>query len=524
MKNNCFPSFLLAGGLLIGAMSAQAQDRVVKLTTGKAVGESITLQVNHTYTGVTVDWGDGNAVAYNTGNDAIREITGEVKGSQIVITGDKRWNMLNCSGCGLTDIDLSGATELTSLFLSNNALTTLNVQGMTALTDLDASNNQLTSIVYTVANQPENDLAAIENINLSNNQLTGTFNIRTAVLRTIDVSNNQFTRVRVTSNPELDYLNFANNKANATLSIPTGSPITTLVCNNNSLPSITLSGVTNLQQLVIDNNNISSTFDLADCANLSDVSLANNKISTLYLPNTKLSSLNIAGNKLTLGALPLKANAPAGGRIAFMPQDYFDISGAENMLKEGGVPYVPVVTYDERTTNMLDLSAYRYIGATAESDGSLDAAASVYKIDAQGNYIELTKAASASQPNDYFVSSGKFSFFTPQPKVVVRFTSNKAYKDLGFYVETSPFAVGVEQITGIDDVASDNAEIVPGVGQITVTTHSESVVQISNILGQTMYMKVVNGTETISLPQGIYVVRIENVNGQEVDVQKVRVS
>ena len=149
MKNNCFPSFLLAGGLLIGAMSAQAQDRVVKLTTGKAVGESITLQVNHTYTGVTVDWGDGNAVAYNTGNDAIREITGEVKGSQIVITGDKRWNMLNCSGCGLTAIDLTGATELTSLFLSNNSLTTLSLKGMTALTDLDASNNQLTSIVYT---------------------------------------------------------------------------------------------------------------------------------------------------------------------------------------------------------------------------------------------------------------------------------------------------------------------------------------------------------------------------------------
>lgn len=523
MKNNCFPSFLLAGGLLIGAMSAQAQDRVVKLTTGKAVGESITLQVNHTYTGVTVDWGDGNAVAYNTGNDAIREITGEVKGSQIVITGDKRWNMLNCSGCGLTDIDLSGATELTSLFLSNNSLTTLSLKGMAALTDLDASNNQLTSIVYTEPDYPENDLAAIENINLSNNQLTGTFNIRTATLRTIDVSNNQFTRVRVPENPKLDYLNFANNKANATLSIPTGSPITTLVCNNNSLTSITLNDVTNLQQLVIDNNKIKSTFKLADCANLSDVSLSNNQISTLYLPNTQLSSLNIAGNKLTLGALPLKANAPAGGRIAFMPQDYIDIKGAENLLTEGGVYYVPVVTYDERNTNMLDLSAYRYIGATAESVGSIDAAASVYKIDAQGNYIELTKA-SASQPNDYYVSNGKFSFFTPQPKVVVRFSSNIAYKALGFYVETSPFAVGVEQITGIDDVASDKAEIVPGVGQITVTTHSESVVQISNVLGQTMYMKVVNGTETISLPQGIYVVRIENVNSQAVDVQKVRVS
>ena len=513
MKNNRFPSFLLAGGLLIGAVSAQAQDRVVKLTTGKAVGESITLQVNHTYTGVTVDWGDGNAVAYNTGRDAIREITGEVKGSQIVITGDKRWNMLNCSGCGLTAIDLTGATGLTSLFLSNNSLTTLSLKGMTALTDLDASNNQLTSIVYTNASYPENDLAVIENINLSNNQLTGTFVVRTATLRTIDVSNNQFTTVRTTANTALDYLNCSNNNAtNMPLPAP-GSAITTLVCNNNRLSTIALSGVTNLQQLVADNNAITSTFNLADCANLSDVSLSNNKISTLYLPNTQLSSLNVAGNKLTLGALPLAANAPAGGRIAFMPQESINISNAENMLSEGGVPYMPVVTFENRTTGMLDLSAYRYIGTTSESAGKIDAVVSVHKIDAEGNYTELTQGKTASAPNDYFLQNGKLNFFTPQPKVVVRLASSQAYKTLGFYVETSPFAVGVEQTTGIEDVATDDIKIVAGVGKITVTTHSETVVQIFNILGQTLYMKVLNGTETFPVPGGVYI-----VNGQKVRV------
>lgn len=513
MNKNCFPSFLLAGGLLIGAMTAQAQDRVVKLTTGKAVGESITLQVNHTYTGVTVDWGDGNAVAYNTGSDAIREITGEVKGSQIVITGDKRWNMLNCSNCGLTDIDLTGATELTSLFLSNNQLTTLTLKDMKALTDLDASNNQLTSIVYTNQSYPENDLVAIENINLSNNQLTGTFVIRTATLRTIDISNNQYSRVRVTDNDDLDYLNFSNNNVATGLTIPAGSPISTLVCNNNSLPYITLTNVSGIQQIVADNNAITSTFNLANCANLSDVSLANNKISTLYLPNTQLSSLNIAGNHLTLGALPLKANAPAGGRVAFMPQDSINIAGAENMLKKNGVPYMPVVTYADRNVSPLDLSAYRYVGTTSESLGALDAAVSVYKIDAEGNYTELTKGTSASAPNDYSLSNGKLSFFTPQPKVVVRFTSNSAYKGLGFYVETSPFAVGEEQTTGIDDVDADDIQIVAGVGKVTVTTHRETVVQIFNILGQTLYMKVLNGTESFPLSGGIYV-----VNGQKVRV------
>ena len=97
--------------------------------------------------------------------------------------------------------------------------------------------------------------------------------------------------------------------------------------------------------------------------------------------------------------------------------------------------------------------------------------------------------------------------------MVVRFTSNSAYKGLGFYVETSPFAVGEEQTTGIDDVDADDIQIVAGVGKVTVTTHRETVVQIFNILGQTLYMKVLNGTESFPLSGGIYV-----VNGQKVRV------
>ena len=68
MRKNLFQiSAPLATGIVAGSLSAAAQtERIVKLTTGKAVGSEITLLVNHTYEGVTVDWGDGNPVAYNT--------------------------------------------------------------------------------------------------------------------------------------------------------------------------------------------------------------------------------------------------------------------------------------------------------------------------------------------------------------------------------------------------------------------------------------------------------------------------
>ena len=76
-KKSYLASALFAGCLLLGGVAAQAQNRIIKLTTEKSVGESITLLVNYTYKGVTVDWGDGAVVTYNQGNDkTIREITG----------------------------------------------------------------------------------------------------------------------------------------------------------------------------------------------------------------------------------------------------------------------------------------------------------------------------------------------------------------------------------------------------------------------------------------------------------------
>ena len=50
MRKNLFQiSALLATGIVAGSLSAAAQtERIVKLTTGKAVGSEITLLVNHT--------------------------------------------------------------------------------------------------------------------------------------------------------------------------------------------------------------------------------------------------------------------------------------------------------------------------------------------------------------------------------------------------------------------------------------------------------------------------------------------
>ncbi len=50
----------------------------------------------------------------------------------------------NCSGKGITELDLSGCFQLTKLYCSNNQLTVLDVSQNTQLTLLDCHNNNLT--------------------------------------------------------------------------------------------------------------------------------------------------------------------------------------------------------------------------------------------------------------------------------------------------------------------------------------------------------------------------------------------
>ena len=65
MKRSKLFVTLLAAGML-SLSTAMAQTQVIKLTTAKEAGQAVTFSVNNVKGGVTVDWGDGNPVAYNT--------------------------------------------------------------------------------------------------------------------------------------------------------------------------------------------------------------------------------------------------------------------------------------------------------------------------------------------------------------------------------------------------------------------------------------------------------------------------
>lgn len=519
-KKSYLASALFAGCLLLGGVAAQAQNRIIKLTTEKSVGESITLLVNYTYKGVTVDWGDGAVVTYNQGNDkTIREITGEVKGSTITITGDGNWNMLSCSGCGLTDIDLSAARDFASLYCSDNKLTTIDLKEMTKLTDLDCSNNQITRFTFTKAGQPAGDLTSLEMLNISNNKFAGAFNYPISSLKSINISGNGFTSVAMSANPELRSFKCSDNSLRSQLVLTSCPKLSTLVCSNNSISSIFLAAnITSLEQLVIDGNNITSTFNLTGCTNLSDLSIADNQISRIYLPANKLSSLNLSGNSLTFQSLPPAAYRP--NYMAFMPQERLDISGFSNVLKDASGPYMPLSpSWSEASSGKgldLDLSAYVKLNVNADGTGGVANQGVVewYAVNSDGSETELQKGSS-SDSKDYKMMSNRFFFFTPYDKVYARIVPSPigVYKNTDYKVETTYIRLG-ESSTGIGSVGEDaSVDLVVSTsrGQLTLSAATATSVRVVSVDGKTVWNGVVSAPTTISLPSGIYI-----VNGKKV--------
>lgn len=517
-KNFIFTSVLLATGLCCG-LTASAQTRIVKLTTSKPAGTEIKLLVNHSYEGVTVDWGDGNVQTYNTGREAFREVNGQVKGSTITITGDDTWDMLSCAGCGISGIDLTGAEGMKSLFLQDNELKELDIRQMQSVTDLDISNNQISKIIATADGYWERDLPVIETANFANNQLEGAFALRTATLRNLDITNNAFTSLYVTYNPNLDVLLFGNNKLKG-VNLSRCTALTTVVCDNNELSTLTMpTNMTTLRQFVCDNNLLGTkktNFDFSRCEQLVDLSCTGNQISELYIPNGasfQMDNYNVAGNKLSFNSLPRRRPT----YFTFGEQGMIDISGYTNMKSKDGVPYMPVVTWAERQNAPLDLSKLRNYAVGPDGTSSYNMALYTwYAEDNDGNITELEKGTTSTSPKDYYANVGKFSFFTPQGRVFARLNANSTcpYKNDDIYVETTRISIGEDMTTGIKDVVTDNEsglQISASAGTLRMYAPQAVKVLVFSADGKQVWNGTVESDVSVNLPSGIYI-----VNGKKV--------
>ena len=448
---------LFSALLFGGSLFLSAQNKAVTLTTARAAGESMTLMVNKTYNGVTVDWGDGVPQAYKSDKDVFHVIEGTVKGNTITISGDEAWNTLSCSNCELTAIDLSQARDLSSLFCQNNQLTTLDIREMPRLTDLDCSNNQLTEIIFTKATNPEEDVPMMENYNVSYNQLEGytqsstknAFAMRTSSLQHVNASHNKYKVAYFIANTQLVSLNISNNELTS-LSLQNNPDLAVLLCQDNALTSIRLSkdNAAAMKQMICDNNEIRS-INISAASALTDFSCASNQINDLQISEDakNIETLDVSDNALGINVLPW--NNSAMRHLKFEPQALLDISGTEGITLKDGVPTVPVIDqWSERTKNPLDMTPYLVLKGSSRRDGKV----TWFSVDEAGNATELTQGTSSSSPNDYSNSSSKFAFFTAHKKAYAEITSTK----YDVKVQTTPIVIG-DDITAIDAVIANGA-------------------------------------------------------------------
>ena len=459
---------LLSATALFAILNASAEEQTVVLTTSQPEGQTITLLVNATRAGVTVDWGDGTPQAYtSTTNGGVLEISGTLKGANVTVKAAKGWKMLAATDAGLTAVDLSKATELRSLYLQNNALTSVNVANMPELRDLNLANNQLTAVTLNSSKNP-----LIETLDLSNNPIAATsFIYGQANLRYLNLSGMDYTSLTLTKDVNLDALLVANN-ALKTLTLTTTKDISLIDVRGNKLEKMTMptDGLPQLQQLLADDNYLED-LDISASTDINTLTVARNEISKVTLPSkSKLQVYDCSENALTFSSLPRKTYVPSV-YFDYSDQDPFDISALGLTEGSWGSKYLPWLKMNPDYASRGDAQYQLDMSAHVAGSGSSSVQFEIVSVTPEGEKV-LEKASATNKTLDYSFVSGKITVLKEFPNLYIRMTDS-GYPDLT--VATTHFAVidptadGIEEVT-VDDNSADDTTVYDLQGRRTQST------------------------------------------------------
>lgn len=494
-KNKLFVSLLAAGML---AISPAMADDVVKITTSKQAGETVTLQVNQLGSGATVDWGNGPVDITSTEDDELT-LTGTLAGSTITIKSPSKLRTLICDGIGATAIDVTAAPNLQSLYCQNNAIATIDVSTCTALTDLNCENNQLTKVTLSATGN-----AKLQNLNLAGNKLTSSFVFSGADLQHLNVSRNQLTGLTLTANQNLDVLKCTENKLSA-LAL-TAPELSVVMCGDNSIASLNINNtVTNLRQLFAENNKIGK-LNISKSEGMKYVAVENNALTSISLPESaSYYAFTCQNNKLTYVSLPVKE---AVENIAYLPQDEsVQVADISSMLKSKRINGTRIYYLLTSTSSDYRKLVLPYVlNLTAYKDGA--------------DFVFVDNAGKEVPSDDIIAKSsyaGYVAFKTPQSGIHAEMVPT-AYPELKLKAAPSFYVVATENdldgaITGINDVTIANGGLtVKGTqGVLTLTATTPTAVKVYGAAGQLVWQGVVEGTQQLNLATGVYV-----VNGKKV--------
>ncbi|QNU65658.1 InlB B-repeat-containing protein [Ruminiclostridium herbifermentans] len=252
------------------------------------------LNQNSAVTGVT------NGKAINAGYDENNPATW----SGITWTDDEvkriktiTWDTKSLAG----NLDLSGATSMTSLVCSNNKLTSLNVSGNTAMTILSCFSNQLTDLNLSTNKK----LVAV---NCSFNKLTNIDVSKNTSLTNLCCYSNDIAKLDISKNTALTYFDCNTNKITE-LDVSNNKKLSTFLCYSNLLTELDLINNTQLTSLDCHSNKLGQ-LNVDACTKLITLNCSSNQLIELDLSkNTKVTNFSCSDNKLTKIKLILSNNS-----------------------------------------------------------------------------------------------------------------------------------------------------------------------------------------------------------------------
>ena len=127
------------------AIACYGQRPAVTFTTSFEKGRTMNMQMRLSYPdAVYVDWGDGHQQRYPV-LDKTTDIAGVVAGPTVKIYSSDL-TYLDCTSCGITEIDVTRARGLQQLYASKNAISSIDVSGNTRLVRLGLNFNRISSL------------------------------------------------------------------------------------------------------------------------------------------------------------------------------------------------------------------------------------------------------------------------------------------------------------------------------------------------------------------------------------------
>jgi Leucine-rich repeat (LRR) protein len=273
------------------------------------------------------------------------------------VSGLSELEVLRCDSNQLVNLDVTKNKNLSQLVCSHNKIRSLVVKENKKLTNLNVFHNQLTDLDVSL-------LVELERINATKNNLTTLTVTPLEKLININISGNKITDLDVSKCLSLEYLNLPNNKVSTIdtsnleklIAIDfSGNPISSINCTNlRSLETIDFSSssITNIDFLdelpnpkKITSINISNNSGLSnDCYsngfdkffNLQGLDLSQNNFSgsleTLrYL--RWLEFLNISDTNIESGLEFLPVSIPSSGFLFFSSEERFKVKKIEQELE-----------------------------------------------------------------------------------------------------------------------------------------------------------------------------------------------